>query len=46
MEPKKMTFEEVKELFYKTHVCNYDDPDKEEGRIQKYAEENNIEITD
>lgn len=43
---KTMFYKEVEELFYKTHTCNSDDPEKEQSRVETYAEENNIEIID
>ena len=45
-EPKqtKMTIEEAEELFYQENDCISDDVDAEQARIDRWIEDNNIEI--
>jgi hypothetical protein len=39
-----ITQEQADELFYKSHDCISDDPDKEHARIDRWVEDNNIKI--
>ena len=41
-----MTQEELDKLYYETHDCLSDDPDEEHDRIDRWAEENNIQTND
>jgi len=43
---RKVTSDEAEELFYQAHDCLSDDVDKEWARIERWCNENNIEISD
>lgn len=45
-EKTKITFDEVKELYYKTHTCQSDDADSEQAKIERWAEEMGYEVID
>lgn len=46
MENIKVTFEEVKELYYKAHNCQTDDADLEQTMIEMWAEGMGYEVID
>lgn len=43
---KVMTVEEAEDLYYSKNDCISDDADAEQGRIERWCEQNNIVITD
>jgi hypothetical protein len=42
----KTTFDELKEIYYKTHTCQSDDADSEQAKIERWAEEMGYEVID
>jgi hypothetical protein len=43
-EKNSMSLEQADKLFYETHDCLSDDPDKENARIDRWIGDNNIKI--